>query len=75
MGIKPDRDRIKTYLKNSLMLVTALTTKIGYDKAAAIAKLAHQKKITLKEADLELGFLSEKEFDEAVQPAKMIGPL
>lgn len=75
MGIKPDRDRIKTYLKNSLMLVTALTTKIGYDKAAAIAKLAHQKKITLKEATLELGFLSEKEFDEAVQPARMIGPL
>lgn len=75
MGIKPDRDRIKMYLKNSLMLVTALTTKIGYDKAAAIAKLAHQKKITLKEATLELGFLSEKEFDETVQPAKMIGPL
>ena len=75
MGIKPDRDRIKKYLKNSLMLVTALTTKIGYDKAAAIAKLAHEKKITLKEATLESGLLSEKEFDEAVQPGKMIGPL
>ncbi|MGA1874630.1 MAG: class II fumarate hydratase [bacterium] len=72
-GITPNRNRIQALVNNSLMLVTALTGKIGYDKAAMIAKRAHQKGITLKEAALELGFLTEEEFDREVQPSKMIG--
>ena len=55
------------------MLVTALNNKIGYDKAAKIARLAHQNGTTLKEAALALGFLTEKEFDQQIQPSNMIG--
>ncbi|MFN2545140.1 MAG: class II fumarate hydratase [Actinomycetota bacterium] len=73
-GIKPNRDRIRELVSNSLMLVTALTPKIGYDKAAEIAKKAHHEGTTLKEAALELGYLSESEYDEAVRPERMVRP-
>ena len=62
------------HLENSLMLVTALNTKIGYDNAAKIAKYAHEKNLTLKQAATELGLLTEEAFDEVVRPEKMIGP-
>jgi fumarate hydratase class II len=73
-GIKANRDRIGELVGNSLMLVTALTPKIGYDKAAEIAKKAHHEGTTLKEAALALGYLSESEYDEAVRPENMVGP-
>jgi fumarate hydratase class II len=73
-GIRPNRERITELVGNSLMLVTALTPKIGYDKAAEIAKKAHHEGATLKEAALSLGYLSEAEYDEAVRPEKMVGP-
>ena len=73
-GIEPNHPYIKKNLENSLMLVTALNTHIGYEKAAAIAKKAHAEGITLKESAMALGMLSEEEFDEWVDPAKMIGP-
>ncbi len=72
-GLKPNRQRIKQNLDNSLMLVTALNTKIGYDKAAEIAKKAYKQGTTLKEAALALNYLTAKEFDEWVRPEKMIG--
>lgn len=71
-GLEPNRERIHQNLFNSLMLVTALNTHIGYDKAATIAKTAHKKGTTLKEAAIELGYLTEKEFDAWVKPEKMI---
>jgi fumarate hydratase class II len=73
-GLKPNRERIKDLVDRSLMLVTALSPKIGYDKAAEIAKKAHHEGTTLKEAALALGYVTEAEFDEAVQPAKMVRP-
>ena len=72
-GIEPNYPYIKKNLENSLMLVTALNTHIGYENAAAIAKKAHAEGITLKEAALALDMLTEEEFDEWVDPAKMIG--
>jgi len=72
-GIEPNHPYIKKNLENSLMLVTALNTHIGYENAAAIAKKAHAEGITLKEAALALDMLTEEEFDEWVDPAKMIG--
>jgi fumarate hydratase class II len=72
-GIKPNTDKVDELLKNSLMLVTALNPKIGYYKAAEIANLAHQNKLTLKQAALQTGYLTEEEFDEWVQPKNMIG--
>ena len=72
-GIVPNTDKVDELLKNSLMLVTALNSKIGYYKAAEIANLAHQNKLTLKEAALQTGYLTEVEFDEWVQPKNMIG--
>ena len=75
VGIEPNRDRITELVNNSLMLVTALNTHIGYDKAAAIAKNAHAKGTTLKESALELGFLTAEEFDAWVVPAEMVGSL
>ena len=72
-GIVPNTDKVDELLKNSLMLVTALNPKIGYYKAAEIANLAHQNKLTLKEAALQTGYLTEVEFDEWVQPKNMIG--
>jgi len=73
-GIQPNRERIAELVDRSLMLVTALSPKIGYDKAAEIAKKAHGEGTTLKEAAMALGFLTEQEYDELVRPEKMIGP-
>jgi fumarate hydratase class II len=73
VGIEPNHDRITQNLNNSLMLVTALNTHIGYEKAAVIAKKAHKEGSTLKEAALAMGYLTEKEFDEWVDPSKMTG--
>src|SRR6266498_188330 len=73
-GIKPNRERIAELVGNSLMLVTALTPKIGYHKAAEIAKKAHHEGTTLREAAFSLGYHSETEYDEAVRPEKMVGP-
>lgn len=71
-GIAPNNVRIKDNLEQSLMLITALTPVIGYDKAAEIAKKAYAAQITLKEAALSLGYVSEQDFDRIVQPGKMI---
>lgn len=75
VGIEPNLERIEYLLNNSLMLVTALNTKIGYDKAGAIAKKAYKEGTSLKEAALSLGYLTEKEFNTWVRPEKMIGSL
>ena len=72
--IEPDRERIEQHLRNSLMLVTALNPKIGYDASAKVAKRAHQTGGTLREAAIELGLLTGEEFDAAVQPGQMIRP-
>ncbi|MDT8394197.1 MAG: class II fumarate hydratase [Bacteroidales bacterium] len=72
-GIGPNHPYIKNNLENSLMLVTALNPHIGYENAAAIAKKAHAEGSTLKEAALALGLLTEEQFDEWVDPSKMIG--
>ncbi len=74
VGMELDLERIAYFVNSSLMLVTALTPKIGYDKAAEIAKKAHHEKLSLREAALELGYLTEKEFDELVRPEKMTHP-
>ncbi len=74
-GLEPNKERINHNLFNSLMLVTALNTKIGYDKASTIAKKAHKEGTTLKEAAVELGYLTAKEFDEWVKPKEMCGSL
>ncbi len=71
-GITVNEDKMKEYLDRSLMLVTCLTPEIGYDKAAEAAKYAHKNGITLKEAVMTLGLLSEEQFDKAVDPAKMV---
>ena len=73
-GIEPDRERIRSLVERSLMLVTALSPIIGYDRAAAIAKKAHAEGLTLKEATLALGYLSAEEFDRAVRPESMVDP-
>ena len=73
-GIEPDRERIAELVARSLMLVTALNPHIGYDKAAEIAKKAHNEGTTLKAAALALGYLTEEEFDTWVRPEQMIGP-
>ena len=73
-GLAPDEARIRQHLNNSLMLVTALNTHIGYDKAAEIAKKAWKEGTTLKEAALALGYLTEEQFDTWVDPSKMLGP-
>ena len=75
IGIEPDEARIKQLVDQSLMLVTALNRKIGYDNAAKIAKNAHKKRLTLKESALELGLLTAEEFDAEVKPEQMVGPL
>ncbi|NQV51777.1 MAG: class II fumarate hydratase [Flavobacteriales bacterium] len=75
VGIEPNHGRIKQNLDNSLMLVTALNTKIGYEKAAKIAKTAHENGTTLKEEAINLGYLTADEFDQWVNPSKMIGSL
>lgn len=73
VGIEPNYERIQYQLNNSLMLVTALNTHIGYDNAAKIAKKAHAEGKTLKQAALELGLLTEEQFNEWVRPEKMVG--
>ncbi|MGJ3234439.1 class II fumarate hydratase [Marivirga sp.] len=75
VGIEPNYERIKEHLDNSLMLVTALNTKIGYEKAAKIAKTAHENGTRLKDEAVNLGFLTAEEFDEWVKPEDMIGSL
>jgi len=72
-GIEPNRDVINNHLENSLMLVTALNNHIGYDKAAKIAKKAHEEGTTLRESALELGYLTNEEFDQWVRPEEMTG--
>lgn len=69
-----NKDKIAELLSKSLMLVTALNPHIGYDKSAKIAKNAHEKGTTLKESALEMGFLTEAEFDAWVRPENMLGP-
>jgi fumarate hydratase class II len=73
-GTEPNRKKIKEYVDRSLMLVTALAPVIGYDKASKIAHHAMENDLTLKEAALQLGFVSEAEFDRIVDPAKMVNP-
>jgi len=73
-GMELDTQRIEQNVKNSLMLVTALSPKIGYDKAAQIAHKAHHERLSLREAALKLGYLTEKEFDETVRPETMTHP-
>ncbi len=75
VGITPLHDNIKKNLDNSLMLVTALNTKIGYYKAAEIAQTAHKNNATLKETAIKLGYVTAKQFDEWVKPEDMIGSL
>lgn len=74
IGIEPNHDVINKYLQESLMLVTALNPHIGYEKAAVIAKTAHHEKLTLKEAAIRSGFLTEAQFDEYVRPEQMVSP-
>ncbi len=74
LGIEPREDNIKAGLERSLMLVTALAPKIGYDAAAKIAKTAHQRGTTLREEAVGGGYVSAVEFDEIVDPKKMLGP-
>jgi len=73
-GTKPNLKKIKEYVDNSLMLVTALSPVIGYDKASKIAHFAMDNDLTLKQAALKLGFVTENEFDRVVDPAKMVRP-
>lgn len=75
IGIEPNYPQIKQLLNNSLMLVTALNTKIGYENSAKIAKTAHKNGTTLREEAVNLGFLTGEEFDEWVRPEDMVGSL
>ncbi len=75
IGIEPNKKAIKNHLENSLMLVTALNTHIGYENAAKIAKKAHKEDKTLREAAIELGLVTNEQFDEWVRPEKMVGNL
>src|SRR6186713_2492938 len=75
VGIEPNKEVIKKHLENSLMLVTALNTHIGYENAAKIAKTAHKENKTLREVAVELGLLTSEQFDAWVRPDKMVGNL
>jgi len=75
IGIEPDEKRIREHLENSLMLVTALTPHIGYEKAAQISLKAYREDLSLREAALKLGFLTSEQFDEWVRPEEMTHPL
>ncbi len=75
IGIEPNLPSLQKHLENSLMLVTALNTHIGYEKSAKIAKKAHKENKTLKEAAMELGYVSSEDFDKWVDPLKMVGTL
>ena len=74
VGLQPNRQQIQTFVERSLMLVTALTPRIGYEKASAIAQHAHEQGLTLKEAALKLGHISASDFDRLVDPTKMATP-
>ena len=74
VGIEPVLDKINAYVADSLMLVTALNRHIGYERAAQIAHTAYQNNLTLKEAAVVLGVMSEQQFDQWVNPADMLGP-
>ena len=71
-GIKANREKMKSNLERSLMLVTAISPHIGYENAARVAKLAHEESLTLKEATLKLGYLTEDKFDELFHPEQMV---
>ena len=73
-GTKPNLKKIHEYVEQSLMLVTALSPVIGYDKASKIAHYALDNELTLKQAATRLGFVTEEEFDRVVDPAKMVHP-
>jgi fumarate hydratase class II len=75
VGIEPLHDNIAKHVNNSLMLVTALNTKIGYYKAAEIAQTAHKNGSTLKETAIALGYLTAEEFDAWVRPENMVGEI
>lgn len=74
VGIEPNLPRIQDHLDNSLMLVTALNSHIGYEKAAKISLLAYRENISLREAALQLGFVTGDEFDQWVKPEEMTRP-
>ncbi|MCA8938819.1 MAG: class II fumarate hydratase, partial [Planctomycetes bacterium] len=74
-GLEPIEEKIKHFLNNSLMLVTALNPVIGYDKAAEIAKKAHKEGTSLREAALATGYMTGEQFDGAIVPEDMVGPL
>lgn len=74
VAIVPNEEQIRKHLNNSLMLAAALNPIIGYDKAAMVAKLAHQNHVTLKEAVLQLGFMNEQNFDALLDPSNMTRP-
>ena len=71
-GIKPVREKMQEYLERSLMLVTVLSPRIGYEKAAEIAQKAHREDLSLREACLTLGYLSADEFDAVFRPEEMV---
>jgi len=73
-GIEPNKERIEELLERSLMLVTALSPKIGYDNASKVAKAAHKNGTTLREEAIKLGFVTADEFDRLVQPGEMTHP-
>jgi len=73
-GIVVDHDRIARHVSESLMLVTALNPVLGYDAAERIANHAHHKHLTLRQSALDLGLMSEPDFDKCVRPEKMLGP-
>jgi fumarate hydratase class II len=73
-GIEVDKHKIDHYVKHSLMLVTALAPKVGYDTAAKIAHHAHVERTSLKQAAVKLGHLTEEEFEQLVRPEKMVKP-
>ncbi len=72
-GMQPNKEKIKEYLDNSLMLVTALAPSIGYEKASKIAQLAHEKNLSLRQASIQLNFIDQEEFDNLTNPKSMIG--
>ena len=72
-GMRPNERRIKEYLENSLMLVTALAPSIGYEKASKIAQLAHEKNLSLRQASNQLNYINQEEFDNLINPKSMIG--
>ena len=72
-GARPNLKKIAEYVDRSLMLVTALSPVIGYDQASAIAHKANDEDLSLKEAELALGYIDEQRFDEIVDPRKMVG--